>query len=223
MDTFETTGKTTRILIVDDHQLLRYGLKIMLQSFRKELDLEVHETDSGEKALHYLAKSEADLAIIDYRLEGITGAQTTERILRFRPAVKILALSNYNEYPVIAAMLDAGALGYVLKSIAPAELLTAVRTVLAGKKYLCSEAALAMIDASENRDVSRKLRQYKITGRELEVLHHIVQGMTNAAIAGKLFLNRRTVDTHRQNLLKKMNVKNTAALVRLALELRLLE
>lgn len=101
--------------------------------------------------------------------------------------------------------------------------MTAIKAVLAGKKYLCSDAALVMITASEDKNLSGKMARYKITGRELEVLGLIVQGLTNAQIAEKLFLNRRTIDTHRQNLLKKMKVNNTAALVRQAIELRLLE
>jgi DNA-binding NarL/FixJ family response regulator len=200
-----------------------HGLKTMLHSYRKELEFDIHEMESGEKALQYLNRAAADLAIIDYKMDGLNGPQTIERILRFRPEIKILALSNYNEYPMIAAMMEAGALGYVLKSVQREELLTAIKAILTGKKYFCSEAALVMITASENKNQYDKKARYKITERELEVLALIVQGLTNAQIAEKLFLNRRTIDTHRQNLLKKMKVKNTAALVRLAIELQLLE
>jgi DNA-binding NarL/FixJ family response regulator len=215
-------GTIITTLIVDDHQLVRNGLKTMLHAYRKELEFDIHEMGSGEKALQWLNHSAAELVIIDYKMEGMSGTQTIERILRFRPETKILALSNYNEYPIIAAMMEAGALGYVLKSVQPEELLIAIKTVLAGKKYFCSEAALVMITGAEDKNISGNIARYKITGRELEVLVLIVQGFTNAQIAEKLFLNRRTIDTHRQNLLKKMKVKNTAALVRLALELQLL-
>jgi DNA-binding NarL/FixJ family response regulator len=217
------TEEIIRTLIVDDHHLVRDGLKAMLISFRKEIHLEITEADSGEKALHYLNDADVDLILMDFKMEGLTGAETVERILRFKPAVKILALSNYNEYPIITAMMDAGALGYVLKSIHPSQLLTAIKTVLAGKKYFCNEAALTMIAAADDKDASKRLAYYKVTGRELEVLLLIVQGMTNIEIAEKLYLTKRTIDTHRQNLLKKMKVKNTAALVRLAVELNLLK
>lgn len=216
------TGEIVKTLIVDDHPLVRDGLKAMLVSFKKELNVEIAEAESGEKALHYLNNSDADLIIIDYKMEGLTGAETIERILRFKPNVKILAISNYNEYRVISEMMDAGALGYVLKSIQPAQLLTAIKTVLAGKKYFCNEAALVMIGAAEDKKATKRMAYYKITARELEVLLLIAQGMTNIEIAEKLYLTRRTVDTHRQNLLKKMKVKNTAALVRLSAELNLL-
>lgn len=216
-------GEIIRLLIVDDHHLVRDGLKQMLLSFKKELNLEVAEAVSGEKALQYLSRADAELLIIDYKMEGISGAETVERILRFKPQMKILAISNYNEYAVISAMMDAGALGFVLKSIEPAQLLTAITTVLQGKKYYCNEAALVMIAAGEETEGLKRLAKYPVSGRELEVLILIGQGMTNGEIALKLFLNRRTIDTHRQNLLKKMKVKNTAALIRLAVELKLLK
>ncbi|MGC4102462.1 response regulator [Ferruginibacter sp.] len=210
-------------LIIDDHQLLRQGLKAVLHSFKKQIDFRVHEFDCGEKALHHLSNTEAELVIIDHTMEGINGAVTIERMRRFRPQVKFLALSNYNDYMVIDSMMQAGALGYVLKSVGAQELLTAIRSVLAGKKYFCSEVALVMIAAAEDRTTSEQLGRYKISERELEVLLLIVQGFTNVQIAEKLFLNRRTIDTHRQNLLQKMKVNNTAALVRLALQMGLVK
>ena len=214
-------GEVIRILIVDDHHLVRDGLRQMLLSFKKELAVQVAEAPSGEKALQYLGREDVELLIIDYRLDGMNGAETIERVLRFKPGIKILAISNYNEYAVIAAMMDAGSLGYVLKSIQPLELLTAVKTVLQGRKYYCNEAALVMIAAAEDNETTKKLASYNVSARELEILLLIGQGMTNAEIARQLFVTRRTVDTHRQNLLKKMKVKNTAALIRLAGEMKL--
>lgn len=216
-------GEVIRTLIVDDHYLVRDGLKAMLLSLKKDILIEVAEANSGENALAFLDTSDIDLIIIDYKMEGMNGAQTIERILRFKPEVKILAISNYNEYNIISAMMDAGASGFVLKSIQPAQLLTAIKTILSGKKYYCNEAAVIMIDAAEDNDNTKKISQYKITEREIEILKLIVQGMTNIEIAKMLFLTRRTIDTHRQNLLKKMKVKNTAALVRLAVELNLVK
>lgn len=216
-------GEVIRTLIVDDHYLVRDGLKAMLLSLRKDILIEVMEANSGENALAFLDTSDIDLIIIDYKMEGMNGAETIERILRFKPQIKILAISNYNEYKIISAMMDAGASGFVLKSIQPAQLLTAIQTVLSGKKYFCNEAAVIMIDAAEDNDKTKKVSQFKITEREIEILKLIVQGMTNVEIAKMLFLTRRTIDTHRQNLLKKMKVKNTAALVRLAVELNLVK
>lgn len=221
MKTSESNG-AVRILIVDDHPVVRSGLLAMLAAFKKELNLAVAEAESGEKALRYLEGHDADLVIVDYSMEGISGAETIRRILRFKPETKVLAISHHNEYAAISAMMEAGALGYVLKSIQPAQLLTAIKTVLAGKKYFCNEAALVMIAATEDKG-SRNIDLYRVSERELEVLLLIGQGMTNQEIADKLFVTRRTIDTHRQNLLKKMKVKNTAALVRMAVELNLLK
>jgi DNA-binding NarL/FixJ family response regulator len=210
------------VLVIDDHYLVRNGLKSMLLSLRKALPMVVSDADSGEKALQLLSSTKVDLVIADYQLEGLSGPETIRRILRFKPGVTILALSNYNEFACIEAMMDAGASGYILKSVYPAQLLTAIQTVLAGKKYFCNEVALVLLAAADNGP-AKMLASYKITSRELEVLLLISQGMTNAGIARQLSVSRRTIDTHRQNLLVKLKVSNTAALLHRALQLGLLK
>ena len=150
MEPYDTiSGTVTRILIVDDHALLRDGLKTMLQSFKKELLVQVWEVESGEKALQWMVQHVADLVIIDFKLNGLSGPETTRRMLRFKPDWKLLALSNYKEHDCIAAMLEAGARGYVLKSAEPEQLLTAIKTVLSGKMFYCSEVAQVLIEAAE--------------------------------------------------------------------------
>ena len=222
MEPYDTiSGTVTRILIVDDHALLRDGLKTMLQSFKKELLVQVWEVESGEKALQWMVQHVADLVIIDFKLNGLSGPETTRRMLRFKPDWKLLALSNYKEYDCITAMLEAGARGYVLKSAEPEQLLTAIKTVLSGKMFYCSEVAQVLIEAAEKTGVKAD-QVYNLTAREIEVLKLIAQELTNKVIAGKLFVSTRTIDKHRQNLLAKLKVKNTAGLVKVAIKLGLL-
>ncbi len=194
-----------KTLIDDAHALMRLG---------------VSECASGERALQQLSSQHADLVIIDDALELMPGPETIRRILRFKPETKILALSANNSIDSIEAMTEAGALGYVLKTVDPAQLLHAIKHVLAGKKYYCNETALTMLSAADNL---QSLAAFKISERERDILKMIVQGMTNSLIAERLFLSKRTIDAHRQNLLSKMKVHNTAALVKWAVDAGLLK
>ena len=212
-----------KVLIVDDHQMLRDGLKTMLLSFKKEFLIEITEAPSGEKALQQAEQLDFDLVIVDYMLGGIKGDELIRRLLRFKPDTKVLALSFYSEYSIIEAMIDAGALGYLVKSIRPEQLLLAIQTVLSGKAYYCNEVALVLLTEARENPGAKKAAQYQLTAREIEVLLLIAEGMANDEIAQKLFRARRTIDTHRQNLMKKLKVKNSAALIRFAIELKLLK
>lgn len=212
-----------RLLIVDDHRMLRDGLKMMLHSFKPALVFEVVEASSGEQALQKAEKHLFDLVIVDYMLGGIKGDEFIQRLLRFQPAVKLLALSNYDEYPIIEAMTAAGALGYVLKTILPEQMLLAIQTVLQGKKYYCNEIALVLLTQARETAGAKKAAELKLTAREIEIMLLVSAGMKNEDIAHKLFLAKRTIDTHRQNLMRKLKVKNTAGVVRFAMELKLLK
>ena len=211
------------VLIVDDHKMLRDGLKVMLASLKKWIHFKVMEAESGEEALLKITRNPFQLIILDYNMPGISGSETVYRILRFKPKMKILALSNYDELPYIQHMIDAGAKGYVLKNIEPAEMLHAIKTIFSGKRYYCNDVAIKLLEAEEEKAIE-KIRSKKIlTRRETEVLQMIVREMTNDEIAQKLYVAKRTVDTHRQNLIKKLDVKNTVGLVRAAYKLKLIE
>lgn len=209
------------VLMVDDHKMIRDGLKGMLQSLKKTVVCKIAEAESCYEALHKMEHQSFDLLIMDYRMPGLSGADAVNRILRFRPETKILVLSNYDEFAYVQSMMDAGARGYVLKSIEPAELLNAIKTILNGQIYFCSEVAIKYIDsitdsAAENIQINNSL-----TRRQQEILRLIAMEYTNDEIASKLFLAKRTVDTHRQNMLRKLDVKNTAGLVNAAYALKL--
>ncbi|MCW3090012.1 MAG: DNA-binding response regulator [Ferruginibacter sp.] len=216
-------GHITSVLLIDDHEMVRDGLKVMLLSLKKDIRLKVDEAASGEEALRKIARNDFDMAIIDYQMPELSGPETVCRIVRFKPAIKILALSNYDELAYIEGMMHAGANGFVLKNIGCGELLMAVRTVLSGNTYFCNSVALKIIDAGLDKKPHTGIHHKTITPRELEVLRLIAVGLTNDEIARKLFLSKRTIDTHRQNLLNKLGLKNTAGLVRAAYEMKLLD
>lgn len=211
-------GETVTVLLVDDHKMLRDGLKLMLASLAPRFVFRVSEVDSGELALRKISEVLPGLVILDYKMPGISGVETIRRMLRYQPAMKILVLSNYDELPGIQMVIEAGAMGYVLKSIEPAEMSKAIRTVLSGQTYYCSEVALKIIEASKESGESPLHDKPLLTSRETEVLRLIAMEYTNEEIARKLFVARRTIDTHRQNLLLKLGVKNTAGLVKAAIK-----
>lgn len=211
------------VLVIDDHMMVRDGLKVMLGSINSAMQFKITEAASGEEAIHKLDRMPADLVIIDYQLPGFSGAETVQRILRFKPLVKILALSNYDELPYIQSMIEAGASGYVLKNIEPAEMLNAIKAVLSGKIYYCSDVAVKLIDSGSEKNKDAVALGSVLTTREKEILRLIAMEMTNDEIANQLHVAKRTVDTHRQNLLHKLQVKNTVGLVKAAFKLNLVE
>ena len=223
MATAKNVKELVKVLIIDDHTMVRDGLKMMLGSFNTNMQFNITEASGGEEAMRKLDHTHIDLVIIDYQMPGLSGAETVHRIIRFKPNMKILALSNYDELAYIQSMIDAGASGFVLKSIEAAEMLNAVRAILSGKIYYCSDVAVKLIDYGQNKTIDIRNTKDVLTSREKEILRMIAMEMTNDEIAGKLHVAKRTVDTHRQNLLHKLQVKNTVGLVKAAIKLNLVE
>jgi DNA-binding NarL/FixJ family response regulator len=211
------------LLIVDDHQMVRDGIKVMLNSKRDILQFTIDEAENGEDAIRMVARYPYDVILIDYQMPDISGAQTAETILKHQPKVKILALSNYDELPYIEKMIASGAKGYVLKNIEPSQLLTGIKTILENKTFYSNEVASKLLDAAGKNGVTQILEKHGLTKRELEVLRMIAAEMTNEEIAEKLFVGKRTVDTHRQNLLNKLHARNTVGLIKAAYKLELVQ
>ncbi|MEO6733999.1 MAG: response regulator transcription factor, partial [Ferruginibacter sp.] len=182
------------VLIVDDHRMLREGLKLMLAGLKKQMLFNVLEAESGEEAIRLLGHKKVELIIMDYQLPGFSGLETIQRILRFKPAMKILTLSNYDEIAYVESMMNAGAKGYILKNIEPVELLKAISQIQAGEVYYCSEVAVKLIE-SQKEDKNKNVKGGKLLSRrETEVLNMIAMAMTNEEIAEKLFVSKRTID-----------------------------
>jgi DNA-binding NarL/FixJ family response regulator len=212
----EATTRTIRLLIIDDHQMVRDGIRVMLESRADFLRFEIDEAENGEIGVQKILKKNFDIVLIDYQLPGMSGTETLQKIRLYKKDMKVLALSNYDEISYIKSMINEGANGYILKNIEPSQLVHAIEAVLAGSSYYSNEVALKLIDSAKHSDTIVSSHRTRLTKRELEILRMIALEMTNDEIAKGLFISKRTVDTHRQNLLNKLHVKNTAGLIKAA-------
>jgi DNA-binding NarL/FixJ family response regulator len=218
----EAPVKMINLLIVDDHQMVRDGIRVMLESKIDLLGFEIEEAENGEIAIQKILKKDFDIVLIDYQLPGMSGTETLQKMRLYKKNIKVLVLSNYDEFSYVKSMIDEGANGYILKNIDPSQLIAAIRAVLAGSSYYSNEVALKLIDYAKTSDKPAGIEKNGLTKRELEVLRMVTLEMTNDEIAKALFISKRTVDTHRQNLLNKLNVKNTAGLIKAAYALNLI-
>lgn len=198
-----------KIFIVDDHYMIIEGIRSLLQL---EEGLEwIGHAMNAESCLGFLRQQQPDVLFMDVNLPDQSGIDLCKRVKTIYPKIHIIGLSSFNQYSFIQKMLNNGASGYVLKNATKEELIEAVETVLEGKRYISNEVEITM---TTNKASKIPL----ITRREKEVLALIADGLTNGEIAEKLFVSTTTVDTHRKNLLDKFDVKNTAALIRMALQ-----
>lgn len=208
------------ILIVDDHKILRDGIKAILNG-NKNLHI-VGECEDGIKVIPFLEKHKVDIILMDIKMPEQNGIETTKKVLHKFPQIKILALSMHNEEVYIINMLKAGASGYILKNTGEAELFEAIDKIYNGEIYYSLEVANVVMSKYINSNLKAKSTNFDIsvddlTKREKEILVNIASELTNQQIGEKLFISARTVDTHRRNLLQKLGVKNTAGLVKFAM------
>lgn len=196
--------------------MVRDGIRVMLESKNASMPFEIDEAENGEAGVQKILKKPFDIVLIDYQLPGMTGTETLKKIRLYKKDMKVLALSNYDELSYVKSMISEGANGYILKNIEPAQLVHAIQVVLSGSSYYSNEVALKLIDSAKNTDNFVPANKNRLTKRELEILKMIALEMTNDEIAKGLFISKRTVDTHRQNLLNKLHVKNTAGLIKAA-------
>lgn len=218
----ETISKVIRLLIIDDHQMVRDGIKVMLESRADLVQFDIDEAENGEIGVQKVLKRNFDIVLLDYQLPGMSGTEILQKIRLYKNDVKVLALSNYDELSYVNSMINEGVNGYILKNIEPSQLVHAIESVLSGSSYYSNEVALKLIDSAKNSDKPLQASKSRLTNRELEVLKMIALEMTNDEIAKGLFISKRTVDTHRQNLLNKLHVKNTAGLIKAAYAFKLL-
>lgn len=208
-----------RILLADDHQIIRDGIKLML---KKSPEFEIiQEASNGQEVIEYLSNNadKVDVVLMDINMPEKNGIEATQYISEHIKSVKVLALTMHAEETYITSMLKAGALGYVLKESGTDELMTAVKTVASGQKYYSNEVSITMINALMNDE---KPKVQVLSEREIEVLGHIAMGATNKEVGELLFISGRTVETHRRNILDKLNLRNTAELIRYAIENQLI-
>jgi DNA-binding NarL/FixJ family response regulator len=202
----------SRILIVDDHPVLAGGLKTLLTDYKvcSEIDLAA----SGKECISKLKSAKYDLILLDINLPDANGITLCETLHKEYPELKILALTGFSEFTCVDKMLKNGASGYILKNAMPEEIIKGVETVMAGEIFLCDEVDLLM--------KKKKDTHIFLTRRETDLLRLITEGFTNEEIGEKMFLGTETIKSYRKNLLFKLNAKNTAALVKMALEEKLI-
>ncbi len=201
------------VMIVDDHTIVREGL---LNSFSLEEKYKVvAETNSGRSALRLATQDCPDCIIMDVSMPDLNGIETTREILSVNPDIKVIALSMHTEKAYVIGMLNAGASAYLLKSCSFKELLFAMDSVLSGDKYLCPGITHLVIDNSIHKQKVSIVS--KLSQREKEVLQLISEGHKNKAIAQQLKISIKTVDVHRINLKKKLNIHSVAELTKFAI------
>jgi two-component system invasion response regulator UvrY len=202
-----------RVLLVDDHSIVRDGLKRILAATP---DLEVvGEAASGEAALALVKANDYDVAMLDMSMPGLSGVDLIKRLKLEKPKLRILVLSMHGEQQYAARALKAGAAGYLNKDSASALLLGALRKIAAGGVHIGEAAAASLLQSGD------KPGHETLSDREFEVLRLLVDGLGPTEIAERLHLSVKTVSTHKTRILEKLNVRSTAELVRYALEHRL--
>lgn len=207
-----------KVLIADDHKLVRDGIKLYLES---DPSIQVvAEAGNGDEVIQLVNIYEIDLLLLDINMPGLDGAAVAEQLKKSHPDIKILALTMLNETQYVRQMLRAGAKGYLLKSCSQETLLNAIHTIMNGETYFGQDIMKSMMEAMAPRPRNKVLRSYNVelTKREREVLKLITKEMTNQEIAEKLFISPRTVEVHKRNLLEKTGSKNIVGLVLYALE-----
>ncbi|MER6111715.1 response regulator [Streptomyces hirsutus] len=218
----ESGGAPTRILLADDHALVRRGVRLILDG---EPDLTVvAEADNGAEALEQARIHEPDLAILDIAMPRLTGLQAARELSRTLPQTRILILTMYDNEQFFFEALGAGASGYVLKSVADRDLVEACRATMRGEPFLYPGAVNALIrNYLELARDGRNLPAKAITDREEEILKLVAEGNTSQQIADLLVISPKTVERHRANLLAKLDLKDRLELTRYAIRVGLIE
>lgn len=203
-----------KVLVVDDHPMLRNGL-VSLVNEQEDMTV-VGEATNGSQAVDRVEESHPDLVLMDINMDGQVDVNSTRLITRHHPDTKVLAFSMHREAHIVKNMLEAGASGYLLKSVGHEEVITGIRKVALGENYYCEEVLDLITDIlTGNSDVGQ---QVKLSNRETEVLSFVAKEFSNQEISEKLSMSLRTVETHKRNLIKKLGVRNVVGLAKYAME-----
>jgi DNA-binding NarL/FixJ family response regulator len=212
---------TTRILLADDHALVRRGLRLILDA---QPDLEVvAEAGDGAEAVKLALAEDVDLAILDISMPRMTGLQATRELKQRRPEVRVLILSMHESEQYLYEALSAGASGYVVKNVADRDLVEACRATMRGEPFLYPGAVTALIKDYLHRARSGEEPRDPLTPRENEVLKLVAESYTNRQIAEALVISEKTVDRHRTNILEKLGMRDRVELTRYAIRNGLVE
>ena len=216
------TPLKTKVLLADDHTVVRQGLRMVLDSAP---DLEVvAEASDGAEAVERALAEDVDLAVLDVSMPRMTGLQAAHELSRRKPEMRLLMLSMHDNEQYFFEALKAGASGYVLKTVANRDLIEACRATMRGEPFLYPAAVRALVrDYLDRASRGEETPEDPLTPRELEVVKLIAEGMTSDEIARELFISKKTVDRHRANVLEKLGMRNRVELTRYAIRRGLVE
>jgi two-component system NarL family response regulator len=203
-----------QIILADDHQMFRQALRAMLE---KEQDIEiVAEASDGNELLRLATEVPVDLVCMDIGMPNMNGIEATRRLLAIRPDVKVIGLSAFHDRDFVLDLMKAGASGYVTKTEAGDELLRAIQAARVNRKYLCSDVADIVTGALINNP-DEKPDSVRLGSRERQVLQLVAEGMTSVQIAASLHVSPSTVEVHRRNIMRKLDLHNVAELTKYAI------
>jgi DNA-binding NarL/FixJ family response regulator len=212
-----TVPLKTRILLADDHEVVREGLRLVLDS-APDLEVVAQAGDGAEAVALALSTDELDLAVLDVTMPRMTGLQAARELSKQKPDLKVLILSMHDNEQYFFEALKAGASGYVLKSAANRDLIEACRATMRGEPFLYPAAVRALVrDYLERASRGEATPEDPLSPRELEVVKLIGEGLTSEEIGEQLFISRKTVDRHRENVLEKLGMRNRVELTRYAI------
>lgn len=203
-----------RLILVDDHQIVLDGLKALLDDL-DDFDC-VATADNGQKALDLLKVFEVDVILMDIDMPVMNGIEATKRVKKDFPKTKVISLTQHSERGMVRQLLDCGSDGYLLKNIAQEELADAIRKVFAGEQAFSEEVSEHLSGKAVEKNANGV--DVELTEREIEILSLIADGLSSKQIGDHLFISPRTVDTHRTNLMNKLDIHNIAGLIRFALK-----
>jgi two-component system response regulator NreC len=212
-----------RLILADDHAVVRSGLRMLLE-VQPDIEI-VGEAESGAEAVEQTRRLKPDIILMDIQMPGLNGIEATKKIKDFAPDTAVLALTMHEDDQYFFEMLHAGASGYVPKRAAPDELLTAIRAVGKGEVYLYPSLATRLVqDYLKRAEIDNQTLVYDyLTPREREVLTLIAEGLSNGEIADRLVISVKTVDRHRENIMKKLNLHSRVELVKYAIKIGLID
>lgn len=203
-----------RLILVDDHQIVLDGLKALLD------DLDgfdcVATAANGQKALDLLNVFDVDVVLMDLDMPVLNGVEATRRIKKEYPNIKVISLTQHSERAMVQQLLECGSDGYLLKNIAQDDLAASIKKVVGGERVFSDEVSMGLVGKAVEKNANGV--EVELTEREIEILALIAEGLSSKQIGEKLFISPRTVDTHRTNLMNKLDIHNVAGLIRFALK-----
>ncbi|RYE50508.1 MAG: response regulator transcription factor [Sphingobacteriales bacterium] len=207
-----------RVLLAEDHNIVRNGIRLLLET-DKSIDI-VGEAINGREVLDFVNKGQKiDVVLADINMPELDGISLITEMKTLSPDTKVVILSMHDNEKYVSQAFSNGASGYLLKNVSADELIFSLKHVHIGGRYLCSELAMTMLDKlirNNHNTMSNGVSNIDFSAREIEVLHLIAEGLTNSEMSEKLFISKRTIEGHRQNLIDKTGSRNTATLIRFA-------